>query len=184
MNAFLSAFVEEFRGRSGAGPYAGKSNSIGGRSPSLKWPHLFDLLVAKGYDQSAAAAISNSRVWARKDGALGGLPWNKAKDPKALKGVLKKYQKKHGVKASAAEEFVNHNHTPGRGHANASVGGSNWHWNVSTSGGGKDPHLFIKSSPAYTRKYYKGKRRSTLGIQHPMYMPEWEFVNHNHTPAK
>lgn len=39
-----------------------------GRSRSLKWPHLYDILRSKGYDKSKAAAISNSRVGVRKSG--------------------------------------------------------------------------------------------------------------------
>lgn len=39
-----------------------------GRSNSLKWPWLYDILRSKGYDKSKAAAISNSRVGTRKGG--------------------------------------------------------------------------------------------------------------------
>lgn len=50
---------------------AGKS--IGGRSPSLRWPHLFDILIRKGYSQEKAARISNAKIGTRKDGKLKGV---------------------------------------------------------------------------------------------------------------
>ena len=74
---------------------------IGGRSNSLKWPHLYDLLRAKGYDKSKSAAIANSRVGVRGKGTLRGLSPKKADSPKALSSVLKKYNKKHKITASA-----------------------------------------------------------------------------------
>lgn len=75
--------------------------SIGKRDPSLKWPHLYDLLRAKGYDKEKAARISNSRIHKRKKGRLEGLPYRQADSKRALKGVLKAYQSKHGRTASA-----------------------------------------------------------------------------------
>jgi hypothetical protein len=75
--------------------------SIGKRDPSLKWPHLYDLLRAKGYDKEKSARISNSRVHLRKKGKLKGLPYRQADSRRALKGVLKTYQSKHGRTASA-----------------------------------------------------------------------------------
>lgn len=75
--------------------------SIGKRDPSLKWPHLYDLLRAKGYDKEKAARISNSRIHKRKKGKLEGLPYRQADSKRALKGVLSKYQAKHGRTASA-----------------------------------------------------------------------------------
>ena len=79
----------------------GLAAGIGGRSNSLKWPHLYDLLRAKGYDKSKSAAISNSRVAVRGKGKLRGLPRKHADNPKKLAMVLKKYNKKHGITASA-----------------------------------------------------------------------------------
>lgn len=64
------------------------SKSIRGRDPSLRWPHLYDILRAKGYDKSKAAAISNSRLRYRKKGRLEGLPWKKADNKKELKKLL------------------------------------------------------------------------------------------------
>lgn len=64
--------------------------SIGQRDPSLRWPHLYDILRAKGYDKEKAARISNSRLRYRKKGKLEGLPWRQADNPKKLAGLLKK----------------------------------------------------------------------------------------------
>lgn len=83
--------------------YGHYPKSIGGRSPSLKWPHLYDLLRAKGYDKEKAARISNSRIGMRKDGKLKGLTYKQADNPKALRRVLKRYEKKRrSPKAQAA----------------------------------------------------------------------------------
>jgi hypothetical protein len=46
------------------------SKSLGGRDPSLRWPHLYDLLVAKGYSKEKAARISNAKRFTRKKGRL------------------------------------------------------------------------------------------------------------------
>jgi hypothetical protein len=64
------------------------SKSIKGRDPSLRWPHLYDILRAKGYDKEKAARISNSRLRFRKKGRLEGLPWKKADNKKELKKLL------------------------------------------------------------------------------------------------
>ena len=64
------------------------SKSIGGRDPSLRWPHLYDILRAKGHDKSSAAAISNAHLKHRKKGKLQGLPWKKADNKKALKALI------------------------------------------------------------------------------------------------
>lgn len=58
--------------------------SIRGRDPSLRWPHLYDILRAKGYSKEKAARISNSRLRYRKKGRLEGLPWQQADNPKML----------------------------------------------------------------------------------------------------
>lgn len=80
--------------RGGARPtkagYGHYKSSIGGRSPSLRWPHLYDILRAKGYSKSKSARISNSRVGMRKTGQIKGLPYKQADNPKALARVLKK----------------------------------------------------------------------------------------------
>jgi len=89
--------------KNGYGHYKG---SIGGRSPSLKWPHLFDLLRAKGYDAEKAARISNSRIGMRKDGKLKGLSYKQAGNPKALQRVLKKYNKKRRTPKAMAAALV------------------------------------------------------------------------------
>lgn len=85
--------------KSGYGHY---SKSIGGRSPSLKWPHLYDLLRAKGYDKEKAARISNSRIGMRKSGKLKGLSYRQSDNPKALQRVLRKYEKKKARRAPNA----------------------------------------------------------------------------------
>lgn len=64
------------------------SKSIGGRDPSLRWPHLYDILRAKGHDKSTAAAISNAHLRKRKKGRLEGLPWKKADNKKELRKLL------------------------------------------------------------------------------------------------
>lgn len=64
------------------------SKSIAGRDPSLRWPHLYDILRAKGYDKSKSAAISNSRLRYRKKGRLEGLPWKKADNKKELRKLI------------------------------------------------------------------------------------------------
>lgn len=56
-----------------------------GRSNSLKWPWLYDKLVAKGYDHSKAAAISNSRIGTRKKGRISVLKASQAHNPAVLK---------------------------------------------------------------------------------------------------
>lgn len=56
-----------------------------GRSASLKWPHLYDILRAKGYDKSKAAAISNSRLRFRKKGRKNVLTAQQAHNPAVLK---------------------------------------------------------------------------------------------------
>lgn len=72
-----------------------------GRSNSLKWPWLYDKLVAKGYDHSKAAAISNSRIGMRKNGRISVLSVKQAHN----KGVLKRLAAadkagKHSTKGS------------------------------------------------------------------------------------
>lgn len=84
--------------------YGHYKSSIGGRSPSLRWPHLYDLLRAKGYSKEKAARISNSRVGMRKHGRIEGLPYKDADKKSALKKVLKTYNRKHHLTASI--EFV------------------------------------------------------------------------------
>lgn len=56
-----------------------------GRSNSLKWPWLYDKLVAKGYDHSKAAAISNSRIGGRKNGRISVLRVKEAHSSVVLK---------------------------------------------------------------------------------------------------
>lgn len=64
--------------------FAGKPKGAYGRSNSLKWPHLYDILVSKGYDHSTAAAISNSRVGLRKTGRKNVLKASEAHNPAVL----------------------------------------------------------------------------------------------------
>jgi hypothetical protein len=64
--------------------------SVGkGRDPSLRWPWLFDVLKAKGYDDAKAAAIANSRVGLRKKGRLNVLTWKQAEKPSAVRKAMK-----------------------------------------------------------------------------------------------
>jgi hypothetical protein len=65
------------------------SKSIAGRDPSLRWPHLYDILRAKGHDKEAAARISNAHLKKRKKGRLEGLPWKKADNKKELRKLLR-----------------------------------------------------------------------------------------------
>lgn len=69
--------------------FAGKPKGAYGRSTSLKWPHLYDILVAKGYDHSTAAAISNSRVGLRKTGRKNVLRASEAHNPAVLARLAK-----------------------------------------------------------------------------------------------
>lgn len=78
---FARTRKEQMRRRS-----SGKS--IGGRDPSLRWPHLYDILRAKGHDKEAAARISNAHLRKRKKGRLQGLPWQKADNKRALKKLV------------------------------------------------------------------------------------------------
>jgi hypothetical protein len=73
-----------------AGPPKGKY----GRSTSLKWPHLYDILRSKGYDKSKAAAISNSRLHFRKKGRVNVLNAGQAHNPAVL-ARLAQAQKAH-----------------------------------------------------------------------------------------
>ena len=56
-----------------------------GRSSSLKFPHLYDILRAKGYDKSKAAAISNSRLKFRRKGRKNVLSATEAHNPAILR---------------------------------------------------------------------------------------------------
>lgn len=81
--------VEEFaRGRKEQMRRRSSSKSIGGRDPSLRWPHLYDILRAKGHDKEGAARISNAHLRKRKKGRLHGLPWQKADSKRALKKLI------------------------------------------------------------------------------------------------
>ena len=87
-----SAETEDFFGKRSAREQMKRrasSRSIKGRDPSLRWPHLYDILRAKGYDKEKAARISNSRLRYRKKGRLEGLPWKKADNKKELRKLLK-----------------------------------------------------------------------------------------------
>lgn len=68
---------------------AGPAKGAYGRSSSLKWPHLYDVLRAKGYDKSKAAAISNSRLRFRKKGRKNVLKATEAHNPKILAKLAK-----------------------------------------------------------------------------------------------
>lgn len=104
--------------------YGHYPKSIGGRSPSLKWPHLFDLLRAKGYSSEKAARISNSRIGMRKDGKLKGLSYKQANNPKALKRVLTKYEKKRRTPKAQAAALVAACHSAACAPPPAGSGGS------------------------------------------------------------
>lgn len=81
------------------------AKSIGARDPSLRWPHLYDILRSKGYDKEKAARISNSRLRFRKKGRLHGLPWQQADNPSALKKVREEQESKR-KKSRAASALV------------------------------------------------------------------------------
>lgn len=66
---------------------AGPPKGAYGRSSSLKWPWLYDILRSKGYDKSKAAAISNSRLRFRKKGRVNVLRAAQAHNPAVLKRV-------------------------------------------------------------------------------------------------
>jgi hypothetical protein len=119
----------------------GLAAGIGGRSNSLKWPHLYDLLRAKGYDKSKSAAISNSRVAVRGKGKLRGLPRKHADNPKKLAMVLKKYNKKHGITASA---LIAACHSAACAPPPAGTGGSNANGG---GGGAGEPAKVDRSKP-------------------------------------
>ena len=104
--------------------YGHYPKSIGGRSPSLKWPHLYDLLRAKGYDKEKAARISNSRIGMRKDGKLKGLSYKQADNPKALKRVLTKYEKKRRTPKAQAAALIAACHSAACAPPPAGSGGS------------------------------------------------------------
>lgn len=57
-----------------------------GRSASLKWPWLYDILRSKGYDPEKAARISNSRAHLRK-GRRNVLTADEAHNPAVLAKV-------------------------------------------------------------------------------------------------
>jgi hypothetical protein len=98
----VSLSVEELARNAKAQAARRKSpRSIAGRDPSLRWPHLYDLLRAKGYDKEKAARISNSRLRYRKKGRLQGLPWKQADSKRALSRVRKEYESKRSRTASA-----------------------------------------------------------------------------------
>ena len=76
--------------------------SIGQRDPSLRWPHLYDILRAKGYSKEKAARIANSRLRYRKKGRLEGLPYKQADNPSALAKVRREQESKRSRRASGA----------------------------------------------------------------------------------
>lgn len=69
-----------------------------GRSTSLKWPWLFDILKSKGMDPSKAAAISNSRVKFRKKGRKNVLTAAQAHTPAVQRRIAE--AEKAGKKAT------------------------------------------------------------------------------------
>lgn len=89
-SSLVASIAEEFGDRTAREQMRRRASgkSIKGRDPSLRWPHLYDILRAKGYDKEKAARISNSRLRYRKKGKLEGLPWKKADNKKALKALV------------------------------------------------------------------------------------------------
>lgn len=85
-----------------------------GRSNSLKWPWLYDILRSKGYSKEKSARISNARRHMRKKGRISVLPAKAAHNPKVLKrlseskGHVTKGKLTKGIKLSAnrTEEFM------------------------------------------------------------------------------
>lgn len=71
-----------------------------GRSKSLKWPWLFDILKSKGMDPSRAAAIANSRVKFRKKGRKNVLTAKQAENPMVRKRIAE--AEKAGQKATGS----------------------------------------------------------------------------------
>lgn len=76
--------------------------SIGQRDPSLRWPHLYDILRSKGYSKEKAARIANSRLKYRKKGRLQGLPYKQADNPSALAKVRKEQESKRKSRTASA----------------------------------------------------------------------------------
>lgn len=76
----------------------GSSRSIGQRDPSLRWPHLYDILRSQGKSKSAAARISNAHLPKRKGGRLFGLPYQQADNPAALAKVREEQRRKRRKK--------------------------------------------------------------------------------------
>lgn len=64
------------------------------RDPSLRWPHLYDILRSKGMSKEAAARISNAHLKHRRKGRLQGLPYKQADNPSALAKVRKEQESK------------------------------------------------------------------------------------------
>lgn len=100
-----------------------------GRSNSLKWPWLYDKLVAKGYDHSTAAAISNSRIGVRKKGRLNVLTATQAHSPKVQRRIAADDKKgRHSTKKSLTSsvvtlDFFNKNHSKADGKFSSGSGG-------------------------------------------------------------
>lgn len=70
-----------------------------GRSGSLKWPWLFDILKAKGMNPSKAAAIANARKTYRKKGRVNVLTAKQAENPSVRKRIAE--GEKSGEKMTA-----------------------------------------------------------------------------------
>lgn len=70
-----------------------------GRSGSLKWPWLFDILKAKGMHPSKAAAIANANKKYRKKGRLNVLTAKQAESPAVGRRIAK--AEKSGEKMTA-----------------------------------------------------------------------------------
>lgn len=70
-----------------------------GRSGSLKWPWLFDVLKAKGMPASKAAAIANAQKKFRKKGRINVLTAKEAENPTVRERIAK--AEKMGEKPTA-----------------------------------------------------------------------------------
>lgn len=99
----LTSVVEEFvRSSQAQAKRRASPRSIGQRDPSLRWPHLYDILRAKGYSKEKAARIANSRLRYRKKGRLEGLPYKQADNPGALRKVLAEQNRKKKSRTASA----------------------------------------------------------------------------------
>jgi hypothetical protein len=128
------------------------AKSIGQRDPSLRWPHLYDILRAKGYSKEKSARIANSRLRYRKKGRLQGLPYQQADNPAALKRVLAESSRKSGRKSRTASALVAACYDKSCAPPPAGTGGSKPKSGATQSNGwARYPGTYIKGDYAITK---------------------------------